>query len=73
MTKTHFNPTAFNCWKLFEGESKMLGTFYFTHSEAVLPFVGLLGLYKDTEAPTHYNYEEMLNRKYRYKTLSRIN
>jgi hypothetical protein len=50
----------------------MLGTFYFTHSEAVLPFVGLLGLYKDPEAPTHYNYEEMLNRKYRYKTLSRI-
>jgi hypothetical protein len=43
----------------------MLGTFYFTHSEAVLPFVRLLGLYKDTEAPKHNNFEEMANRKYR--------
>ncbi len=42
------------------------GTFYFSHSEAVLPFVGLLGLYKDSEAPRHDNFEEMKDRKYRF-------
>ena len=47
------------------GLSKPTGTFYFTHSEAVLPFVGLLGLYKDAEAPRHDNYEQMRDRKYR--------
>jgi len=40
------------------------GTFYFTHSEAVLPFLGLLGLYKDSEIPTHLNYETMKERNY---------
>lgn len=41
------------------------GTFYFTHSEAVLPFVSLLGLYKDNEGPRHDNFEAMRDRKYR--------
>ncbi len=47
------------------------GTFYFSHSEAVLPFVGLLGLYKDSEAPRHDNFEEMKDRKYRSVLINR--
>ena len=32
-------------------------TLYFSHSEAVLPFLSLLGLNKDDYALTHSNYE----------------
>ncbi len=33
-------------------------TFYFSHSEAVLPFLTLLGINKDDFALTHKNYED---------------
>ncbi len=38
------------------------GTFYFGHSESVIPFLGLFGLYNDTKVPTHENYEDMKDR-----------
>ena len=37
-------------------------TLYFSHSEAVLPFLSLLGLNKDDYALTHSNYEEAKER-----------
>lgn len=37
-------------------------TLYFSHSEAVLPFLSLLGLNKDDYALTHDNYEEAKER-----------
>ena len=37
-------------------------TLYFSHSEAVLPFLSLLGLNKDDYALTHANYEEAKER-----------
>ena len=51
--------------KYLGSQSSPTGTFYFTHSEAVLPFVGLLGLYKDSDAPRHDNFEQMKDRQYR--------
>ena len=48
-----------------EGNNK--GTFYFSHSEALLPFQSLLGLYKDDFELTSdiYGNEEATKRKYR--------
>ena len=42
------------------------GRFYFSHSEALLPFQSLLGLYKDDFKLTHdmYATEEITHRKY---------
>ena len=37
-------------------------TLYFSHSEAVLPFLSLLGLNKDDYALTHSTYEEAKER-----------
>ena len=37
-------------------------TLYFSHSEAVLPFLSLLGVNKDDYALTHDNYEEAKER-----------
>lgn len=38
------------------------GTFYFSHSEAVLPFLSLLGINKDDYPLTHENYEQVKER-----------
>ncbi len=48
-----------------EAAERPLGTFYFTHSETVLPFVTLLGLDWDETPLKHTNYEAMLERKFR--------
>jgi len=40
-------------------------TLYFSHSEAVLPFISLLGLNIDDFILTHDSYEQAQNRKYR--------
>ncbi len=45
--------------------NRRLGTFYFSHSEALLPFLGLLGLYRDEDVPTHDNFADMRERYYR--------
>ena len=47
------------------------GTFYFSHSEALLPFQSLLGLYEDDFELTHDIYGEDKTDKRKYKT-SRI-
>lgn len=39
--------------------------FYFSHSEALLPFVALLGLYEDKVPLTADNFEAMRSRAYR--------
>lgn len=48
-------------------ETKIHGAFYFSHSEALLPFLTLLGLYKDNFTLTHDIYGEQIvaNRKYK--------
>lgn len=38
------------------------GTFYFSHSEAVLPLLSLLGVNEDGYVLTHSNYEQVQNR-----------
>ena len=45
-----------------EMDSAPKATLYFSHSEAVLPFLTLLGLNKDDYALTHDNYEEAKER-----------
>lgn len=40
------------------------GTLYFSHSEAVLPFLAMLGMYNDGTVPRHDNYEDMSSRAY---------
>ena len=47
------------------------GTFYFSHSEALLPFQSLLGLYQDDFKLTHDIYGEDKTEKRKYRT-SRI-
>lgn len=42
-----------------------MGTFYFSHSEALLPFLSLLGLYKDDSPLLHTNFEQNKGRQYR--------
>ena len=49
-----------------EGNQK--GTFYFSHSEALLPFQGLLGLYRDAFKLTHDNYSQKKTENRKYKT-----
>ena len=42
------------------------GTFYFTHSEMILPTIVKLGLNQDTEPLLHDNYDTMkLNREWK--------
>merc|ERR1712156_103617 len=48
-----------------EMDTPAKATLYFSHSEAVLPFLTLLGLNKDDYALTHDNYEEAKERRYR--------
>ena len=50
---------------------KEKGTFYFSHSEALLPFQSLLGLYEDDFELTHGIYGEEKTEKRKYRT-SRI-
>ena len=38
------------------------GTFYFSHSEAVLPLLALLGVNEDGYVLTHSNYESVQDR-----------
>jgi hypothetical protein len=40
------------------------GTLYFSHSEAVLPFLAMLGLYNDETVPRHDNFDAMSTRAY---------
>lgn len=47
------------------------GTFYFSHSEAVLPFLSLLGINKDDYPLTHDNFEEVRQRYNHHKTNDR--
>jgi len=50
----------------FSSDDGKVGTFYFSHSEAVLPLLALIGLYEDGDLkPTAGNYEEEMGRKYR--------
>ena len=51
--------------KTFE-ETKNLGTFYFSHEEGLLPFLDLVGLYKDNFTLTYdiYGEDMVTNRKY---------
>ena len=43
-----------------------LGTFYFSHSEALLPFLAILGLYKDPPGTlNHTGYASSVDREYR--------
>ena len=53
--------------KLFRANEsdRPLGTFYFSHSEALLPFLGLLGLYEDGKQMLHTNFQENSDRAYR--------
>ena len=42
------------------------GTFYFSHSVALLPTLSLLGLFKDSDSLRHDNFEQMrYDREYR--------
>ena len=45
----------------------MRGTFYFSHSEAILPFLSLLGLYQDNFTLTHaiFGEDKATQREYR--------
>ena len=45
-----------------EMDTPAKATLYFSHSQAVLPFLTLLGLNKDDYALTHDNYEEAKER-----------
>ena len=46
-------------------DGKQKGTFYFSHSDALLPFQSLLGLYNDDFDLTNEKYEVAENRTYR--------
>lgn len=46
------------------------GTFYFSHSEAVLPLLSLLGINEDGLVLTHSNFEQVQERKYRVSKMS---
>lgn len=48
-----------------ESSNLPVAYFYFSHSEAVLPFLSLLGLYKDKEILKHDNYRQVQDRHYR--------
>uniref|UniRef100_A0A0K2SY60 Multiple inositol polyphosphate phosphatase 1 n=2 Tax=Lepeophtheirus salmonis TaxID=72036 RepID=A0A0K2SY60_LEPSM len=49
----------------FEMKSYLKAKFYFAHRSTVLPFLGLLRLYKDDYPLKHSNYNETQNRQYK--------
>eukprot|EP00095_Tigriopus_kingsejongensis_P006235 maker-scaffold301_size216225-snap-gene-1.25 protein:Tk06235 transcript:maker-scaffold301_size216225-snap-gene-1.25-mRNA-1 annotation:"hypothetical protein DAPPUDRAFT_301637" len=58
-------PLLANVVDIFQNDTSVTGTFYFSHSEALLPFIALLDLFHDPDPLRHDNFIEMQGRQYR--------
>ena len=58
--------------RAFDNDTDVKGSFYFTHSEALMPFMTLLGLYKDNFILSHdlYGANEVTNRQFKSSLIS---